>query len=131
MTRPLDALGWSKQRSGGDGPPLILSYARPLQALADMTEIARHEPWLSREPAPQGLLYLCDAMQAPPGRPAWAGPDPRYIERSREAAKQLSLAWIRESIAHLLPGLCDDAGQVRWEFLSSPVPASGEARFEA
>jgi uncharacterized protein with NAD-binding domain and iron-sulfur cluster len=131
LTRPLSELGWSSQRSGGDGPPLILSYATPLQALADMTEIARHEPWLSRQAAPQSLLYLCDAMLAPPGKPAWSGPDQEYIERSREAAKKHSLAWIRESIAHLLPGLVDEAGHVKWDLFASPVPASGEARFEA
>jgi hypothetical protein len=47
LTKSLDELGWSSERSGGDGPPLILSYARPLQAGADMSEvIARIRSWI-------------------------------------------------------------------------------------
>jgi len=131
LTRPLDELGWSPERSGGDGPPLILSYARPLQAGADMTEIARHEPWLSRQAPPRALLYLCDAMLPPPGEPHSAGPDPQYIAASREAARQHSLSWLRESIGHLLPGLLDEQGRIRWELFASPLAKSGEERFEA
>lgn len=131
LTRPLDELGWSNERSGGDGPPLILSYARPLQAGADMTEIARHEPWLSRQAPPRSLLYWCDAMVAPPGQPSSARPDPRYIVASRDAACQHGLSWLRESVGHLLPGLLDEAGGIRWDLLASPVPVDGEARFAA
>jgi uncharacterized protein with NAD-binding domain and iron-sulfur cluster len=131
MTHTLDELGWSAQRSGGEGPPLILSYATPLQAGADMSEIARHEPWLSRQAAPRSLLYLCDAMVAPPGAPSSAEPDPAYIAASRAAARSHSLVWLRESIAHLLPGLVDEAGRIRWDRLASPVGVDGEARFDA
>jgi uncharacterized protein with NAD-binding domain and iron-sulfur cluster len=131
MTETLDDLGWSDQRSGGDGPPLILSYATPLQAGADMTEITHHEPWLSKQPCPKSLLYLCDAMIAPSGAPDRACPDPDYIIRSRESARRQSLGWLRESIGHLLPNLVDEAGGIRWDLLASPVPASGEERFMA
>lgn len=131
MTHTLDELGWSAERSGGVGPALILSYATPLQAGADMSEIARHEPWLSRQAAPRSVLYLCDAMVAPAGAPTAPGPVPRYIAASRAAARQHSLGWLRESIAHLLPGLVDEAGQIRWDRLASPVPVAGEARFAA
>jgi uncharacterized protein with NAD-binding domain and iron-sulfur cluster len=131
LTRSLDELGWSKERSGGDGPPLILSYATPLQAGADMSEIARHEPWSSREEPPRSLLYLCDAMRAPPGEPPAGTPDSAYLVESREAARQHSLAWMRESIGHLLPNLLDDKGRIRWEVVASPVAVNGDRRFEA
>jgi uncharacterized protein with NAD-binding domain and iron-sulfur cluster len=131
FTHTLDELGWSNERSGGDGPPLILSYAPPLQASADMTEISKHEPWLSREAAPKSLLYLCDAMVAPAGEPPAAGPHGDYLVRSREAARKQSLGWIRESIAHLLPDLAGEGGKIEWDSFASPVPASGEARLAA
>lgn len=131
LSKSLDELGWSSERSGADGPPLILSYARPLQAGADMSEVVAREPWSSPEPAPRSVLYLCDAMQAPPGEPEPETPDPAYIQQSREAARRLSLGWVRQSIEHLLPGLVDDAHGVRWDSFCSPVPARGEERFDA
>jgi uncharacterized protein with NAD-binding domain and iron-sulfur cluster len=131
MTSTLDDLGWSSQRSGGDGPPLILSYATPLQAGADMSAITLHEPWLSHQPSPKSLLYFCDAMVAPPGAPDRARPDPDYIARSRDAARRQSLGWMRESIGHLLPNLIDEGGAIRWELLAAPVPVKGEERFLA
>jgi Flavin containing amine oxidoreductase len=131
FTQTLDELGWSNVRSGGDGPPLILSYATPLQAAADMTEISKHEPWLSRQAPPRSLLYLCDAMIAPPGAPHGAEPSGSYIVRSREAARKQSLGWVLESIGHLLPGLVGADGNVAWSSFASPVDASGPARFDA
>jgi uncharacterized protein with NAD-binding domain and iron-sulfur cluster len=131
LSKSLDELGWSSERSGGEGPPLILSYARPLQAGADMSEVVASEPWASSEPAPRSVLYLCDAMQAPAGEPAPDTPDPAYIRESREAARRQSVGWLRESIGHLLPGLVDDTGNVRWELFCSPVPAWGEERSAA
>jgi len=131
LRETLDDLGWSNERSGGDGPPLILSYQRPLQAGADMSEVLRHEPWTSREPAPRSVLYLCDAMEAPPGEPAPETPDPEYIRASREAARRQSLDWVQTAAGHLLPGLVDAAGNIRWELFCSPVPAQGEERFAA
>jgi uncharacterized protein with NAD-binding domain and iron-sulfur cluster len=131
FTQTLDELGWSNERSGADGPPLILSYATPLQAAADMTEISKHEPWLSRETAPRSLLYLCDAMVAPPGAPPGGEPAGGYIVRSRELARKQSLGWVLESIGHLLPGLVSSDGSIEWSAFASPVAASGPARFES
>jgi uncharacterized protein with NAD-binding domain and iron-sulfur cluster len=131
LNESLDELGWSDERSGGEGPPLILSYARPLQAGADMSEVVAREPWSSTEPAPRSVLYLCDAMQAPPGEPAPETRDSAYIRESREVAQRQSAFWVRESIGHLLPGLIDGAGNIRWDVFCSPLPARGQERLAA
>ena len=130
LTETLEDLGWSPRR-GAEGPPLILGCAPPLQAAAEMSELIQHEPWSSLEPAPKSLLYLCDAMTSSPGAPKCSEPNAAHIASARESARRQTLEWIGESLGHLLPGLLDESGRVKWSLLASPVPASGKARLEA
>lgn len=130
LNETLEDLGWSK-RSGADGPPLILGCAPPLQAAAEMSEIVRHEPWRSSEPAPKSLLYLCDAMKSSPGAPARSEPNAARIALERESARRQTLEWVGESLGQLLPGLLDESGRVQWSRFATPTPVSGKARLEA
>jgi uncharacterized protein with NAD-binding domain and iron-sulfur cluster len=130
LNETLEELGWSKA-SGAEGAPLILGCAPPLQAAAEMSEILQHEPWRSSEPPPKSLLYLCDAMRAAPGTPAHSQPDAERIKIGRESARRQTLEWLGESLGHLLPGVLDESGRVRWSALSSPTAESGKTRLEA
>lgn len=130
LNESLGDLGWASSASAA-GPPLILGCAPPLQAAAELSEIIQHEPWSSGEPAPRSLLYLCDAMRASPATPDCSQPDSTRITSARESARRQTLEWLGESLGHLLPGVLDESGRIRWPAFASPVPASGKARLEA
>jgi uncharacterized protein with NAD-binding domain and iron-sulfur cluster len=131
LTQTLPELGWTSARSGGSEPPLILGYAQPLAALAEMSEVLQHEPWTGSEPAPRSLLYLCGPMQAPPGMPGCSEPSSAYIEKSRSAALEQSLTWTEQEFGYLFPNAVHPNGGIKWSDFASPLPALGSLRFEA
>ncbi|HVZ31864.1 MAG TPA: FAD-dependent oxidoreductase, partial [Polyangiaceae bacterium] len=131
LTRTLPELGWTDERTGGKGPPLILGYVQPLAAAAEMSSVIAHEPWPPGEPKPQSLLYLCGPMLAPPGMPGCCEQSSAYIEASRAAALEQSLGWTERDLAYLLPRAAHADGAIKWSCFASPQPASGSARFDA
>jgi len=115
-------LGWNEPT-----PPLIGTWAEPLDTVADMSELLPAENWTG-DPPPQTILYFCGpkySVEQPPET------DRAYPTRQKESVRQTALTWLSSNIAALFPKSSDipnEAG-LDWSKLHAP-DTSGMARFD-
>lgn len=85
FTEDTEALGWKL------GPPVVTSYAEPLDTWADMTHLLAHEDWGG---AAKSLAYFCGSLDD-------EGTDDAQAARAARTARD----WLEEHLGHLLPGM--------------------------
>lgn len=119
-------LGWPTRE-----PPIIGSYALPLDTWADMSALGRWEGWDAWPERPGSLAYLCGALEDDEPLPPRS--DHGYPARQAVRAKRNAITWCREAAGTLWPGASDshDRRALDWRFLVDPQNRFGPNRFEA
>jgi uncharacterized protein with NAD-binding domain and iron-sulfur cluster len=125
MTSSLDRLGWP-----GAEPPVVVPYAPPLDAWADMAHLIAREDWPAHA-RPGSCAYLTGRLDhdepVPPRGPS------DYPARVRAQIKRNTAAWLREHGGALWPGAADtdDPCALQWHRLVDDEDRDGEARLDA
>ncbi|MEY3013088.1 MAG: hypothetical protein RIT45_1823 [Pseudomonadota bacterium] len=121
---------WSREgRPAGEGKPMMNTGVGPLTGYGDMSHLLRHEGWAEGD-RPGHVLHVCSRIDAPaPPGPESVG----YHDSERARAHDLSLAWLREGGAAVVPGLARawQPEAPRWEGLHDPSDGQGAERFES
>lgn len=94
----------------------------PLNVWGDFSELIEGENW-PPDAKPLSLGYFCSTM---PDEPKFAD-QAQADERTRRYAIDL----LTDGLKHILPGIADADGNVRWDLLVAPANAVGEERLSA
>jgi len=119
-----NGLGWN------DPPPVLTSYAHPMDSAADFTHLLGRENWPAGA-MPQTLWYFCGAM---PG--AATIPDPSaqgYPAEQKDRVKKMAIQWLQDNSTRLWPeaAIPGDPSSLNWDALFDEKGGAGVARFDA
>ncbi len=117
-------LGWTQP------PPVLTSYAHPLDSAADFTHLLGRENWPAIDP-PRTLWYFCGALEDVPKIPGYA--DHAFPTQQEERVKDVAIQWLQDNGARLWPAASppNNPTGLDWNVLNDPKGRAGAARFDA
>lgn len=124
LNQDLAQMGWTTQPEGQQ--PVLSAFSEPYDTWAPMDQLLCREDWQAPID-PKNVSYFCSAM------PIDSFPPPTdygFPARCAEKAKQAAIDQLNLRI-NVLWANAGASGAFKWEWLTDPSQASGEARFNS
>ena len=115
------SLGWAHPGSTMSG------YVEPFDTWASMPQLIDAEVW-PPDDRPGTIAYFCNTLATPD--PADRG-DPTQPKAAHAAVRAHAERFVVEHLGHLLPGVVEADGAVRWDLLCGAAATEGSGRLDS
>ncbi|MEZ4948747.1 MAG: hypothetical protein R2784_05075 [Saprospiraceae bacterium] len=111
-----------------DPHKFLTCYTEPLDTFAEMNQILPRDSWKGFDEKPKTLFYVCGAFEDSNSIPPYKVTS--FPSNQKAEVYENMLEYMNHHLRHVIPGLFDEEGNLKWDYLYDPTNGSGEDRLK-